>query len=170
MRSLGIFKRPNPSSHIVPLRSTQRLTEMSTKNLPGDKWRPSHIADNSLPSVSRLFTKCWSLDISQTYGPPRLVTERAWTFIIFFGVQSHCSTPAWISFRNIIIISRGLRPLLVLLLLLVVLLYSFVYSFIVLSLLNLALCPTLPTLTYADLSGSRSRVFPNGGGGVPLPW
>jgi hypothetical protein len=36
----------------------------------------------------------------------------------------------------------------------------------VLSLLNLRLCPTLPTLIYVDLSGSRFLVAPLPGGGV----
>jgi hypothetical protein len=30
----------------MALRSTHPLTEMSTRNLPGDKWRPSRKADN----------------------------------------------------------------------------------------------------------------------------
>jgi hypothetical protein len=29
-----------------PLESTQRPTQMSTKNLPGEKWRPARKADN----------------------------------------------------------------------------------------------------------------------------
>jgi hypothetical protein len=33
---------------------TQPLTEMSTRDLPGGKRRPSHKADNLSPSVSRL--------------------------------------------------------------------------------------------------------------------
>jgi hypothetical protein len=37
---------PNSSSHIMALGSTQPLTEMSTRNLPGGKGRPASIADN----------------------------------------------------------------------------------------------------------------------------
>jgi hypothetical protein len=46
MRSLGIFNLPNPSSSTMTLGSTQPLTEMSTRNLPGGKERPARKADN----------------------------------------------------------------------------------------------------------------------------
>jgi hypothetical protein len=36
----------NPSSRTMVLRSTQSLTEMSTRNLPGGKRRPASEADN----------------------------------------------------------------------------------------------------------------------------
>jgi hypothetical protein len=42
----GFFNRPNPSSRITALGSTEPLTEMSTRNLPGDKGRPARKADN----------------------------------------------------------------------------------------------------------------------------
>jgi hypothetical protein len=41
----GFFNRPNPSSRTMALGSTQPLTEMSTRNLPGCKWRPARKAD-----------------------------------------------------------------------------------------------------------------------------
>jgi hypothetical protein len=37
---------PNPSSRTMALRSTQPLTEMSTRNLPGGKKWVVHRADN----------------------------------------------------------------------------------------------------------------------------
>jgi hypothetical protein len=43
---VDFFNLPNPSSRIVALGSTQPLTEMSTRNLPGGKKRPARRADN----------------------------------------------------------------------------------------------------------------------------
>jgi hypothetical protein len=43
---LAFFNRPNPSSRTMALESTQPLTEMSTRNLPGGKGRPARKGDN----------------------------------------------------------------------------------------------------------------------------
>jgi hypothetical protein len=43
---VDIFNLRNPFSRIMALGSTQPLTEMSTKNLPGGKKRPARRADN----------------------------------------------------------------------------------------------------------------------------
>jgi hypothetical protein len=43
---IGFLNLPNPSSRTMALGSTQPLTEMSTRNLPGGKKRPAHEADN----------------------------------------------------------------------------------------------------------------------------
>jgi hypothetical protein len=40
------FNLPNHSSRTMAPRSTQPLTEMSTRNLPGGKKRPARRADN----------------------------------------------------------------------------------------------------------------------------
>jgi hypothetical protein len=37
---------PNPTSRIMALGSTQPLTEMNTRNIPGGKERPEREADN----------------------------------------------------------------------------------------------------------------------------
>jgi hypothetical protein len=43
---LNFFNLPNPSSHTMALGSTQPVTEMSTRNLPGSKGQPARKADN----------------------------------------------------------------------------------------------------------------------------
>jgi hypothetical protein len=41
-----LFSWRNPSSHTMALGSTQPLTKMSIRNVPGGKGRPAHEADN----------------------------------------------------------------------------------------------------------------------------
>jgi hypothetical protein len=43
---VNIFNLPNPTNRTMVLGSTQSLTEISTRNLPGGKGRPAHRADN----------------------------------------------------------------------------------------------------------------------------
>jgi hypothetical protein len=43
---IGFFNSSNPASRTMAMGSTQPLTEMSTRNLPGSKGRPACKADN----------------------------------------------------------------------------------------------------------------------------
>jgi hypothetical protein len=55
MRWIFFFNLPNPSSHTMALGSTQPLTEMSTRNLPGGAKGGGRVSLKTLPSsVSRL--------------------------------------------------------------------------------------------------------------------
>jgi hypothetical protein len=55
----------------VILGSTQPLTEMSTRILPGGKERPVREADNLNDICESTYRKLCSLDISQPHGPSR---------------------------------------------------------------------------------------------------
>jgi hypothetical protein len=59
------FNLPNPSSRTMILRSTQPLTEMSTRNLPGGKKRPARRGDNLAAIYEPNVSKCESLNLSQ---------------------------------------------------------------------------------------------------------
>jgi hypothetical protein len=67
----GFFNWPNPSSRTMALGSTQPLTEMSTRNLPGCKGQPAHKADNLTTICEPIVYKMWE--------PRRLTTLWAFT-------------------------------------------------------------------------------------------
>jgi hypothetical protein len=58
------FNLPNPSSRIMALESNQPLTEMSTRNLPGGKKRPTRRADIFAAIYEPNVRKSGSLNLS----------------------------------------------------------------------------------------------------------
>jgi hypothetical protein len=62
---VDFFDLPNPSSRTMTLGSTQPLTEMSTRNLPGGKKRPARRADNLDTICEPNVWKCGSLNFPQ---------------------------------------------------------------------------------------------------------
>jgi hypothetical protein len=79
LHSLHVFRddfafSPDPSSRTVDLGSTQKLTEISSRNLPGGKHWPVREADSLTAIYELIAYTCMSLDALHTHGPPWSVT------------------------------------------------------------------------------------------------
>jgi hypothetical protein len=96
MRWIFFFNLPNPSSRSMALRSTQPLTEMSTRNLHEGKGLPARKADNLTYSVSRLTRQNVGVSTSHNHmGLHSLLTGIVF-FFIFYLLQGFGS---WILFH-----------------------------------------------------------------------
>jgi hypothetical protein len=66
---IGIFGRCNPCSRILAVGSTRPLTEMSTKKIPGVKWRPAPKADSLTAICEPIVWIMWELRRLKTPWP-----------------------------------------------------------------------------------------------------
>jgi hypothetical protein len=85
MRAVNIFIWPNPSSHIIALGLTQPLTEMSTRNFPGDKGRPAREADNVTAICEPIVQKMWEPRRLTTLWASTACYRNSFTFMYAFN-------------------------------------------------------------------------------------
>jgi hypothetical protein len=84
---IGFFNWPKPSSRTMTLVSTQLLTEMSTRNLPGGKGRLARGADNPTSICELIVQKMWE--------PRRLTTLWASTACYSYNLTFFYHINVW---------------------------------------------------------------------------
>jgi hypothetical protein len=103
MRWIFFFNLRNPSSRTMALGSTQPVTEMNTRNLPGGKGRPAHKADLTAicePIMYKMweprrlttlwaFTACYRDSFAFTFNP------NWWMCIVYRLVVKKLSLKYW---------------------------------------------------------------------------
>jgi hypothetical protein len=94
LRVMDFFNWPNPFSRTMALGSTQPLTEMSTRNLPGGKGRPARRTDNH--------TAICELNVCKLWKPQPLTTLRSTTACIGIALTFYCCnrSPNYLKFRS----------------------------------------------------------------------
>jgi hypothetical protein len=73
----------------MALGSTQPLTEMSTRNLPGGKERQARKADNLTAICEPIVYKMWGPQRLQPYGPSRPITRIVLPFFTFNNIHKN---------------------------------------------------------------------------------
>jgi hypothetical protein len=87
----GFFISPNPSSSTMALGLTQPLTEMSTRNLPGGKARPTYKTDILNAICEPIFYKMWDIRCLTSLSASTACYRNSFTFLLFFYLVLICS-------------------------------------------------------------------------------
>jgi hypothetical protein len=86
-----LFNLPNPSTRTMALGSTQPLTEMSTRNLPGGKGRPARMADNLASICEPTVWKMWKPRRLTTLWASKACYRNSFTFYMISSEVKLCA-------------------------------------------------------------------------------
>jgi hypothetical protein len=88
----GFFNSPDPTSCTIALESTQSLTEMRTRNLPGGKGCRASKADNLAAICEPIFQKMWDPRCPTTLtGSTACYRDKFKFFTVFCDARSFTS-------------------------------------------------------------------------------
>jgi hypothetical protein len=88
---IGFFNCPNFSSCTIAVGSTQPMTEMSTRNLPGTKGRLVHEADNLTAICEPVVWKIWERRLTTLWASMACYRDSV-TFFITLKIESVLKT------------------------------------------------------------------------------